>query len=68
MANIVKRIKNLTVDADTKLLRKYDLEDDCGDLTSDGEEVLMAILHADNRDKLVAKAKEIQAEDKADKK
>lgn len=68
MSSIVKRIKNLTVDADTKLLREIGLEDECGDLTDDGEEVLIQLLHAENRKLLVSKAQEIDALDKANKK
>lgn len=66
--NIVERIKNLSLSTDEKLLRKHELVDECGDLTTDGKAILWAILLDTHRETLVAKVREIEAEDKANKK
>ena len=68
MTNVVKRIKNLTLSKDDKLLRKYGLIDECGDLTEDGDIALTDILFTENKDKLVAIAEKLEVEDKASKK
>ena len=44
MSNIVKKIKDLTLSADDKALRKTGLVDDCGNLTDDGKDVVWSYL------------------------
>lgn len=65
--SVVDRIKKLALSSDDKLLRKYSLQNDCGEWTEEAQEVLVAMLMDERRSDLVAKAKELAAEDKADK-
>jgi hypothetical protein len=63
--NVVKRIKNLGLSKADKLLRKYQMVDQAGDLTGDGKEALWSILLEENKDLLVEKLTELETENKS---
>lgn len=62
MSKATTYIKNLTLSADEKLLRKYGFKDDCGDYTSEGVELVKAKLVKDNEDYLITIAKGLEEE------
>jgi len=68
MGGIVKRIKALGLNKADKLLRKYQIVDNAGDLTSDGKEALLNLLFEQNKTALVAKLTEVEANEKQSKK
>ena len=57
-------IKKLTQSADDKVLEKARFMDSCGELTSIGSNALESLVFADYKEKLVALAKEVVAEEK----
>lgn len=65
--NITKQLKDLTLSKGDRLLRKYELVDDCGDITEDGTEVLLQMLLEDYKEALIAKVTELDKEQKAKK-
>ncbi len=67
MSKATTYIKNLTLSADEKLLRKYGFKDDCGDYTSEGVELVKAKLVKDNEDYLITIAKGLEEEAKENK-
>ena len=66
--SVVSKIKSLTLSRGERLLRKYDLVSDCGDLTEEGREVLDSILLSEYKDKLIERVTELDKEEKAEKK
>lgn len=66
--SIVSKIKELALDADTKLLKKYNVIDEARELTEEGKEVLLQHLFEQNKDAIVAKLKEVDADEKRAKK
>lgn len=70
MSKITTYVKNLTLSADEKLLRKYYLHDECGETTDAGKDAILAKFFAskENQDYLVEIAKGLDAEAKEDKK
>lgn len=60
--NIVKELKNLTLSSDDKLLRKYQLVDESGDLTAQGKEAIWQLLLKQNKDTLVEQLRELEKE------
>ncbi len=67
MNNIVKFAKGLTLSADEKLLRKFGLKDENGQITCAGKEIILEKLFADNESILIDIAKAKKTEDKEDK-
>jgi uncharacterized Zn finger protein (UPF0148 family) len=65
--NVVKRLKTLSLSKEDKLLRKYQIVDDTGDLTGNGKEALWNILLEDNKTALVEKLSELEKSEKAKK-
>lgn len=65
MSKATNYIKNLTLSADEKLLRKYGFKDSCGDYTSEAMDLVEAKLVKDNEDYLIeiAKGLELEAKD-----
>ncbi len=61
--NVIKFAKNLTLSADEKLLRKYNLKDSNGEYTDEAEEIVMQKLIAENESHLVEIAKAMEAEE-----
>jgi hypothetical protein len=66
--SVVSKIKQLTLSKDDRLLRKYEIVSDCGDLTDDGQEVLWSILLETHKAELVKRVKELDEEEKSKKK
>lgn len=64
----VKKLKELAMSADDKLLRKYEVVNECGELTCEGKEVLMDVLFEQNKKAVVDQLKALDAEEKASKK
>lgn len=64
MSKITSYVKNLTLSADEKLLRKYGLHDDCGDNTSEGKEAISHKFYnsKENQDYLITIAKGLEEE------
>lgn len=64
MSKITSYVKNLTLSADEKLLRKYGLHDDCGNTTYDGKEAIMENFYnsKENQDYLISIAKGLEEE------
>lgn len=67
MSNVVTKIKELSLSSDEKLLRKHGLRDRNG-WTCEATEVLDAMMLEERRADLVAKVKELDAEEKKEKK
>ena len=67
MSKISSFVRNSLLSADDKLLRKYCLQDACGDYTDEAVDLVKAKLVADNRAYLVEQAKALEAEEKASK-
>lgn len=68
--DVLGKIKNIALQATNPseyALRKAGFHNDCGDLTSVGQAVLIGIVEAANLDALVAQANAVIAADKADK-
>jgi hypothetical protein len=59
------KIKELTLDEDTRLLRKYDIVNNQGDLTEEGTKVLFAHLFDENKAAIVDKLKALDKADEA---
>lgn len=68
MSNLIKFVKDLAVDADTKLLRKYGMEDECGNPTGEGQDLADLLNYQARRKEIVDYCKAKQEEDKAEKK
>lgn len=68
MSKVVTFFKNLKVDANTKLLRKFSLEDDCGNPTDDGIDLSDLISFRANREAIIEHCKGLEKEEKKDKK
>lgn len=66
--NVVKRIKNLGLSKEDKLLRKYQMVDQAGDLTADGKEAIWTLLFDANKAALVTKLKQLETDEKTSKK
>ena len=66
--SVVEKIKQLSLSKGDRLLRKYELVDERGDLTDEGREVLDSILLAEYKDQLVAKVEELDKAEKSKKK
>ena len=66
--SVVEKIKQLALPKGDRLLRKYELVDEAGDLTDEGREVLDGILLAEYKDQLVAKVEELDKAEKSKKK
>src|SRR5580765_1632135 len=62
--NTLKRIANLDVDADTRLLRKYDIVDDEGFVTQEGARVLLQVVLSDYKEKLIERLKQLEDDDR----
>ena len=63
--NVVTKIKNLGLKKGDRLLRKYNLVDETGDITGDGKDVLWQLLLEAYHDQLVEKVTELDDEEKA---
>lgn len=66
--NVLAKIKELALDADTKLLKKYHIIDEARELTEEGKEVLLNHLFEQNKAAIVAKVKDVDADEKKAKK
>jgi hypothetical protein len=66
--SIIDTVKNLALSADEKLLRKFGFKDNCGDYTARAREVAMLKLLEDKASEILALAKELDAEEKENKK
>lgn len=62
--NVVKKLKALSLDKGDRLLRKYGIVSETGDLTTEGKEVLWNILLQEKKAELVAKVEELEAAEK----
>lgn len=62
MTSVKTFVKNLTLSADEKLLRKFGLKNDCGEYTSEAREAVFAKIVADNEAYLITIAKGLEAE------
>lgn len=67
MSKATNYIKNLTLTADEKLLRKYGFKDSCGDYTGEAVDLVKAKLVKDNEDYLISIAKGLEEEAKENK-
>lgn len=70
MGEITKKLKELTMTKEQKLLRKYDVVDDCGDLTDEGRKAFIDTLFGDEdfAGILLARLEKLDAEEKKSKK
>jgi hypothetical protein len=68
MSGIVNKVKDLTLSADDKLLRNQGVTDAQGNVTEEGQEILLAVLFEANKAEIVARVKKVVAEEKAEKK
>ena len=62
--NIKKFVKTLTLSKEDKLLREYNLQNDCGDFTEEAKELVIDKLVEDNKAYLVEIATQLKEEDK----
>ena len=68
MSSIVNFIKNVGLSKEDKLLMRLGLEDPSGTPTQTGLEAMSQIVYKENRTKLIEYAKQLDAEEKAEKK
>jgi hypothetical protein len=68
MSGIVNKVKDLTLSADDKLLRNQGVTDNQGNMTTEGQEILLAVLFEANKAEIVERVKKVVAEEKAEKK
>lgn len=61
---VVSKIRELSKDSDSKLLAKYGIISDCGELTSEAKQVLWDMLFEEKKEAIVAKLKELEAAEK----
>jgi hypothetical protein len=66
--NIVEKVKQLALNADDKLLRKYSVVDSEGDLTDEGIEILNTVLLEQFKSQIVEKIKAVEESEKKGKK
>jgi hypothetical protein len=62
--NVVKKLKALSLDKGDRLLRKYGIVSETGDLTAEGKEVLWNILLQEKKTEIVSKVEELEAAEK----
>jgi hypothetical protein len=62
--SVSSKIKELSKDSDSKLLAKYGVTNDCGELTSEGKQVLWDMLFSEYKTAMVEKLKELEAAEK----
>jgi hypothetical protein len=63
MSKVTSFVKNLTLSADEKLLRKYGLKNECGEYTSEAIDAVKLKLVSDNESYLIEIAKGLEAEE-----
>lgn len=68
MSSISNKIKDLTLSPTDRKLRKHGLEDDCGNLTDEGQKVLLNHLWNNNKAVVVNQLKDIEKEEKEEEK
>lgn len=68
LMSTISKLKKLTLTKEERLLRKWDIHNDCGDLTEEGKEVLWTIVEAAHKEELVKKITELDKEEKKCKK
>ncbi len=66
--SVVEKIKNLALNKDVKLLRKYGIEDECGSLTAEGRAIAINKAYETHREAILTDLRALEAEDKKNKK
>ena len=66
--SIVSKVKQLALSKGDKLLRKHGVVDPCGDLTEEGQEILLSIVFENYKDAIVEKIQEVDDAEKKGKK
>lgn len=67
MSKVTSFVKNLTLSADEKLLRKYNLKNECGEYTSEAIDAVKLKLVSDNENYLIEIAKGLEEEENKNK-
>lgn len=67
MSKVTSFVKNLTLSADEKLLRKYNLKNECGEYTSEAIDAVKLKLVSDNESYLIEIAKGLEEEENKNK-
>ncbi len=65
--NIFKELKAITLSKTDRLMLKYGITDDCGNLTDEGKDVLLQMVLDDYKDQIGEKLAEVDKEQKAKK-
>lgn len=68
MSNIVKKIKDLALSKDDRLLREQGITDECGQLTEEGRQVLEQVLFTAHKGAVVTLVQNVADAEKAEKK
>lgn len=68
VSNAVDKVRQLAMNKDDRLLKKYEVVDECGQITQGGKELLIDLLFSENKAKVVAKLEEVDADEKESKK
>lgn len=68
MSNIVKKIKDLALSKDDRLLREQGITDDCGQLTEEGRQVLEQVVFQAHKGAVVTLVQNVADAEKAEKK
>lgn len=68
MSNIVKKIKDLALSKDDRLLREQGITDECGQLTEEGRQVLEQVVFAAHKGAVVTLVQNVADAEKAEKK
>jgi hypothetical protein len=63
LGSAVDKVRQLAMSSDDRLLRKYYIVDECGNVTPEGKALLLELLFADNKAAVVAKLTEIESEE-----
>lgn len=65
--SLVQKVKDLTASNEDKLLKKYNVVDSCGKLTTEGNQLLEVVVFEDYKAIVVEKLEALEAAEKKDK-
>lgn len=63
MSNVIRKVKDLTKSKEQKLLEKYDVVDECGDLTDTGQRLVIEKALAAHKAEIVADLEKVQSDE-----
>lgn len=68
MSSIIEKVRSLALSKEDKLLQKHGIESPTGVPTEEGIKLMLELLYTENREKVISAVKEIEEEEKLEKK